>query len=488
MHGSIMMFLFLGPFAFGLANYLVPLQIGAQRHGVPAAQRVSLLVLPVRRAHDAVGLPHRRRRRQLRLVRATRRCPTASARRASAATCGSSASSLTGLSGVLTAVNIVATVSHDARARHDDVPHADLHLEHARHERARADRVPGADRGRRDAVRRPPLRRPHLRRRPTAAVSRSCGSTCSGSSATPRCTSSSCRSSASSPRSSRCSRGGRCSATRGLVFATLRDRRRCRSACGPTTCSPPARCCCRSSPACTMLIAVPTGVKFFNWIGTMWGGQLALRHADAVRGRLPAARSCIGGLTGVILASPRSTSTCTDSYFVVAHMHYVLFGGSVFALFAGIYYWFPKFTGTPARGLRQDPLLADVRRLQPDVLRAAHPRPRRHAPPHGVVPRERRVHHAQPDLVDRRAPPRRVDVAVPVERVAHVAPRRDGRRQPVGRPHARVGDALAAAARQLRRAVAADPLRTAGVGRQPSRAPQSPPQRIAKRTTSVASP
>ena len=66
-----------------------------------------------------------------------------------------------------------------------------------------------------------------------------------------------------------------------------RDRARCRSACGRTTCSPPARCCCRSSAALTLLIAVPTGVKFFNWIGTMWGGHL-VRDADAVRPRVPA--------------------------------------------------------------------------------------------------------------------------------------------------------------------------------------------------------
>ncbi len=92
------------------------------------------------------------------------------------------------------------------------------------------------------------------------------------------------------------------------------------------------------------LIAVPTGVKFFNWIGTMWKGQIRFQTPMlfAVGFLL---LFLLGGLTGVILASPPVDVQLTDTYFVVAHMHYVLFGGSAFALFAGIYYWFPKFTG-----------------------------------------------------------------------------------------------------------------------------------------------
>jgi cytochrome c oxidase subunit I len=94
----------------------------------------------------------------------------------------------------------------------------------------------------------------------------------------------------------------------------------------------------------TMLIAVPTGVKFFNWIGTMWGGQLVFKTPMlfAIGFLL---MFVLGGVTGVILAAPTLDFHLTDSYFVVAHFHYVLFGGSVFALFAGVYYWFPKFTG-----------------------------------------------------------------------------------------------------------------------------------------------
>ncbi|WP_334144133.1 cytochrome c oxidase subunit I [Rhabdothermincola sp.] len=96
--------------------------------------------------------------------------------------------------------------------------------------------------------------------------------------------------------------------------------------------------------ALTMLIAVPTGVKFFNWIGTMWGGELVFATPLLFAiGFL--VTFVMGGVTGVMLSSPSLDFHLHDSYFVVAHFHYVLFGGSVFALFAGVYYWFPKFTG-----------------------------------------------------------------------------------------------------------------------------------------------
>jgi cytochrome c oxidase subunit 1 len=93
-----------------------------------------------------------------------------------------------------------------------------------------------------------------------------------------------------------------------------------------------------------MLIAVPTVVKFLNWIGTLWGGRItfATRMLFAIGFLIV---FVVGGVTGVMLASPGIDFQVTDSYFVVAHFHYVLFGGSVFALFGGIYYWFPKFSG-----------------------------------------------------------------------------------------------------------------------------------------------
>ncbi|MYU34230.1 cytochrome c oxidase subunit I [Streptomyces sp. SID8358] len=94
----------------------------------------------------------------------------------------------------------------------------------------------------------------------------------------------------------------------------------------------------------SFLIAVPTGVKFFNWIGTMWHGSLSFETPMLWSvGFL--VTFLLGGLTGVLVASPPLDFHLTDSYFVVAHLHYVLFGTIVFATFAGFYFWWPKFTG-----------------------------------------------------------------------------------------------------------------------------------------------
>ena len=94
----------------------------------------------------------------------------------------------------------------------------------------------------------------------------------------------------------------------------------------------------------TMLIAVPTGVKFFNWVGTMWGGSLTFETPMLwAIGFL--VTFLFGGLTGIILSSPALDFHLSDSYFVVAHFHYVVFGTVVFAMFAGFYFWWPKLTG-----------------------------------------------------------------------------------------------------------------------------------------------
>ncbi|MFI6322652.1 cytochrome c oxidase subunit I [Nonomuraea sp. NPDC050556] len=94
----------------------------------------------------------------------------------------------------------------------------------------------------------------------------------------------------------------------------------------------------------TFLIAVPTGVKFFNWIGTMWRGHLSFETPMLFAvGFL--VTFLLGGLTGVILASPPLDFPLSDSYFVVAHFHYVVFGTVVFAMFSGFYFWWPKMTG-----------------------------------------------------------------------------------------------------------------------------------------------
>jgi cytochrome c oxidase subunit 1 len=94
----------------------------------------------------------------------------------------------------------------------------------------------------------------------------------------------------------------------------------------------------------TFLIAVPTGVKFFNWIGTMWKGQLTF-EAPMLFSLGFLVTFLLGGLSGVLLASPPVDFHVSDSYFVVAHFHYVLFGTIVFAVYAGVYFWFPKVAG-----------------------------------------------------------------------------------------------------------------------------------------------
>jgi len=94
----------------------------------------------------------------------------------------------------------------------------------------------------------------------------------------------------------------------------------------------------------SFLIAIPTGLKFFNWIGTMWRGQLTFETPMLFAlGFL--VTFLLGGLSGVILASPPLDFHTHDTYFAVAHFHYVLFGTIVFAAFAGAYFWFPKMTG-----------------------------------------------------------------------------------------------------------------------------------------------
>jgi cytochrome c oxidase subunit 1 len=98
----------------------------------------------------------------------------------------------------------------------------------------------------------------------------------------------------------------------------------------------------------SLLIAVPTGIKFFNWIGTMWHGQLTFNAPMLFSiGFLFA--FLMGGVTGIMLASPPIDFATHDTYFVVAHFHQVLFGTAVFAGFAGIYYWYPKMFGRMLR-------------------------------------------------------------------------------------------------------------------------------------------
>ncbi len=94
----------------------------------------------------------------------------------------------------------------------------------------------------------------------------------------------------------------------------------------------------------TMLIAVPSGIKVFNWLGTMWRGTI--RFTPAMLNAIAfVSMFVIGGLSGIFMASTAVDIFIHDTYFIVGHIHYVLFGGSMFAAFAGIYYWFPKMFG-----------------------------------------------------------------------------------------------------------------------------------------------
>ena len=145
----------------------------------------------------------------------------------------------------------------------------------------------------------------------------------------------------------------------------------------------------------TMAIAIPTGVKIFNWLGTVWGGAVRLQTPMLFAlGFI--AMFTIGGLSGVLHSIVPSDAQQHDTYFIVAHFHYVLFGGLVFAIFGGLYYWWPKMFGLHAeRRHGQGELLADADRLQPHVLPDAHRRPRGHAAAHLHLRRRLRLGHLQ---------------------------------------------------------------------------------------------
>ncbi|MDP6453237.1 MAG: cytochrome c oxidase subunit I [SAR202 cluster bacterium] len=94
----------------------------------------------------------------------------------------------------------------------------------------------------------------------------------------------------------------------------------------------------------TMMIAAPTGIKVFNWLGTIWGGSLSFKTPMLFALGF-VAMFVIGGVSGVMHAVAASDAQQQDTYFIVAHIHYVLFGGAIFGIFAGVYFWFPKITG-----------------------------------------------------------------------------------------------------------------------------------------------
>ena len=215
--------------------------------------------------------------------------------------------------------------------------------------------------------------------------------------------------------------------------------------------------------ALSLLIAVPTGVKFFNWIGTMWKGSITFQTPMLFTiGSIVV--FLFGGLTGVLQAMAPLDFSVTDTYFVVAHMHYVAFATAGFAGFGAIYYWFPKFTGRML-----DERLGKVHFwllfvgfnvtffVQHELgLRGMPRRVNDYKPSDGFTTLN--VISTVGAFI--------IAVAVLDLRREHLAlapPRGARRRRPVGRPDPRVGDDLAPARAQLRFA-AAHPLRAAGVG------------------------
>ena len=198
----------------------------------------------------------------------------------------------------------------------------------------------------------------------------------------------------------------------------------------------------------TAIIAVPTGIKIFSWLATLWRGVL---HLDTpmlfALGFLT--MFTLGGISGVMLAMLPITIHVSDTYFIVAHIHYVLYGGSLFTIFAGVYYWFPKMTGQDVRRpARPAALLADVRLVQPHVRADAPDRHPGHAAPRGRLPRA--VRDVEPDDLARIVRARALDADLRLQHGLLVAHRRPRRGKPVARADARVAGLLAAADLQLR--------------------------------------
>ena len=197
----------------------------------------------------------------------------------------------------------------------------------------------------------------------------------------------------------------------------------------------------------TMLIAVPTGVKVFNWTATMWRGSLSFEPPMLFAIAFLFLFS-IGGFSGLMLALTPVDFQYNNTYFVVAHFHYVLVPGAVFAIMAAVYYWLPKWTGHMYNMTAGEGALLAVGDLrQRAVLPAALPRAGRHAAAHPGLCRA--VHRLEHGLLDRRLRLRRL-----ADPVRH-----------------RASSSACAAARRRRRKCGTVRLRPGSSGRMPSPPP-----------------
>ena len=198
----------------------------------------------------------------------------------------------------------------------------------------------------------------------------------------------------------------------------------------------------------SFLIAVPTGIKVFNWIGTMWRGAITFSTAMLMALGFILV-FVVGGITGVMLASPPIDFAVNDTYFLVAHFHYIMVGGLLYGMFAGFYFWFPKFTGRLlSERLGRWNFVTFLVGLQPDLLLPVPGRAGRHAPADRRL-RHRALELGEPAVDRRKLPDGRVGVDLSLER-RHLDPARPaGWRRSVGGQQHGVGDDLPAAPPQL---------------------------------------